>query len=117
VTREACIAVKVPEHGYLTKSSDGFGRACDRGFRDADEIDETCIGLKVSEYFIDGHPAILRLIELVVRDAGDMPVSLCGEAAGRIEMIPRLLRAGVRSLSVSAALVPEAKDAVRQASC
>ena len=67
----------------------------------------------VTEYFIDDHPAILRLIELVVRESGDTPVSLCGELAGRVDVIPRLLRTGIRSLSVSAALVPDVKNAIR----
>ncbi|WP_173179151.1 phosphoenolpyruvate--protein phosphotransferase [Desulfosarcina ovata] len=67
----------------------------------------------VAEYFIDDHPAILRLIELVAKEAGSTPVSVCGELAGRIDMIPKLLRAGIRSLSVAAALVPDVKFAVR----
>jgi phosphoenolpyruvate-protein phosphotransferase (PTS system enzyme I) len=67
----------------------------------------------VRAYFLDGHPSILRLIELVIREAGDTPVSLCGELAGRIEMIPRLLRAGLRSLSLPAALVPDVKYTIR----
>jgi phosphoenolpyruvate-protein kinase (PTS system EI component) len=70
----------------------------------------------VAEYFIDDHPTILRLIELVVRESGDTPVSLCGELAGRIDVIPRLLRTGIRSLSVSAALVPDVKNAVKNSS-
>jgi phosphoenolpyruvate-protein phosphotransferase (PTS system enzyme I) len=67
----------------------------------------------VTEYFIDDHPTILRLIELVVRESGDTPVTLCGELAGRIDVMPSLLRAGLRSLSVPAALVPEVKNAIR----
>jgi phosphotransferase system enzyme I (PtsI) len=67
----------------------------------------------VTEYFIDDHPTILRLIELVVRESGDTPVSLCGELAGRVDAIPRLLRTGIRSISVSAALVQDVKDAIR----
>ena len=67
----------------------------------------------VSEYFIDDHPTILRLIELVVRESGDTPVSLCGELASRIDAIPKLLKIGIRSLSVAAALVPEVKMAIR----
>jgi phosphoenolpyruvate-protein phosphotransferase len=67
----------------------------------------------VTEYFIDDDPTILRLIELVVSESGDIPVSLCGELAGRVDVIPRLLRTGIRSLSVSAALVPDVKHAVR----
>ena len=70
----------------------------------------------VTEYFIDDHPAILRLIELVVWESGDIPVSLCGELAGRIDVISRLLRTGIRSLSVSAALVPNMKHTIRNSS-
>ena len=71
----------------------------------------------VTDYFIDDHPTILRLIELVVMESGDIPVSICGELAGRIDVIPRLLRSGIRSLSVSAALVPEVKNAIRNSNC
>jgi len=53
---------------------------------------------------------------LVIREAGDTPVSLCGELGGRVEVIPRLLRTGLRSLSVPAALVPDVKHAVRNTS-
>ncbi len=67
----------------------------------------------VNEYFIDDHPAVLRLIELVVEESGDTPVSICGELASRIDAIPKLLRTGIRSLSVAAALVPEVKIAIR----
>jgi phosphotransferase system enzyme I (PtsI) len=70
----------------------------------------------VGDYFIDDHPAVLRLIDIVVKESGDTPVSICGELAGRIHAIPRLLETGIRSLSVSAALVPDAKAAVRMAS-
>jgi phosphoenolpyruvate-protein phosphotransferase (PTS system enzyme I) len=70
----------------------------------------------VTEYFIDEHPTILRLIELVVRESADTPVSLCGELAGRIEVLPDLLKTGLRSLSVPAALVPDVKDALRDLS-
>ncbi|WP_155323441.1 phosphoenolpyruvate--protein phosphotransferase [Desulfosarcina ovata] len=67
----------------------------------------------VTEYFIDDHPAILRIIELVVRESGTTPVSICGELAGRIDIIPKLLLTGIRSLSVAAALVPDIKFAIR----
>ena len=66
----------------------------------------------VADYFVDDHPTVLRLIELVVRESTDTPVSLCGELAGRIDAIPRLLRTGIRSLSVSASLVPAVKKAI-----
>jgi phosphotransferase system enzyme I (PtsI) len=67
-----------------------------------------------SEYFIDDHPAILRLIDLVVMESGTKPVSICGELAGRVDVIPKLLRSGIRSLSVASALVPDVKFAVRK---
>jgi phosphoenolpyruvate-protein phosphotransferase len=67
----------------------------------------------VTEYFTDDHPAVLRLIELVVREAGDVPVSICGELAGRIDVMSSLLKTGIRSLSVPAALVPDVKNAIR----
>ena len=67
----------------------------------------------VVEYFIDDHPTVLRLIEWVVRESGTMPVSICGELASRIDAIPKLLKTGIRSLSVAAALVPEVKMAIR----
>lgn len=66
----------------------------------------------VTEYFLDDHPVILRLIELIVREADETPVSLCGELAGRPDTIPNLLRAGIRSLSVSASLIPDIKHAI-----
>ena len=64
-------------------------------------------------YFIDDHPAILRLIELVVMESGTKPVSICGELAGRVDVIPKLLRSGIRSLSVASALVPDIRSAIR----
>ncbi len=65
-----------------------------------------------TEYFLDDHPVILRLIELIVKEADDTAVSLCGELAGRPDVIPDLIRAGVRSFSVSASLIPDIKDAI-----
>jgi phosphoenolpyruvate-protein kinase (PTS system EI component) len=70
----------------------------------------------VTEYFIDDHPTILRLIEMVVRESGDTPVSLCGELAGRFEVMSSVLRTGIRSLSVAASLVPDVKNAIRNSS-
>jgi phosphotransferase system enzyme I (PtsI) len=68
----------------------------------------------VTAYFIDDHPSILRLIELVIKESGDTPVSLCGELAGRTDMMPNLLSIGIRSVSVPASLVPGVKEAIRK---
>lgn len=67
----------------------------------------------VTDYFIDDHPAVLRLMEMVIKDAGATPVSLCGELAGRSAAIPALLRTGLRSLSVASSLLTEVRQAIR----
>ncbi len=66
----------------------------------------------VSEYFIDDHPSILRLIRLIIDEAGSIPVSICGEVAGRNEILAKILNTGIRSISVSASLVPDIKSTV-----
>jgi phosphoenolpyruvate-protein kinase (PTS system EI component) len=67
----------------------------------------------VTDYFIDDHPAVLRLMEIVIKDAGSTPVSLCGELAGRTVAIPELLRIGLRSLSVASSLLTEVRQTIR----
>ncbi|MHC4865206.1 MAG: putative PEP-binding protein, partial [Planctomycetota bacterium] len=44
------------------------------------------------------------------------PVSLCGELAGRIDVMPSVLRTGLRSLSVPASMVPDVKNTIRNSS-
>jgi phosphotransferase system enzyme I (PtsI) len=68
----------------------------------------------VSDYFIDDHPSVLRLIEIVIKDAGATPVSICGEVAGRASVIPQLLRAGLRSVSVASSLLSDVRRAIRE---
>jgi phosphoenolpyruvate-protein kinase (PTS system EI component) len=48
-----------------------------------------------------------------VADAGTLPVTLCGELAGREEMVPQLLEIGFRSLSLAPTLVPGIKALIR----
>lgn len=61
-----------------------------------------------------GHPAlsafanpankvVIELCARVVRDAGERPVSVCGEAAGDQKAAPELVAAGIRKLSMGAA--------------
>jgi phosphoenolpyruvate-protein kinase (PTS system EI component) len=54
------------------------------------------------------------LVRLVCEEAGDTPVWVCGELAGRPETVPVLLRLGVRNLSVAPPLLPGVRNAVRQ---
>jgi phosphoenolpyruvate-protein kinase (PTS system EI component) len=67
----------------------------------------------VSDYFAEDHPAVLKLLRLVVAQSQDLPVSLCGEVASNPESLEQVLQTGVRSLSVPPPLVPTVKEAVR----
>ena len=67
----------------------------------------------VSRYFLDNHVSLLRLLGIIVADAGPMPLTLCGELAGREEMIPQLLAIGFRSLSLAPTLIPGMKELIR----
>jgi phosphocarrier protein FPr len=61
------------------------------------------------------HPAVLRLIDRVARAAaeGGRSVAVCGEMAGDPLAIPLLLGLGVTELSMAAARIPLAKQAIR----
>jgi len=61
------------------------------------------------------HPAVLRLIDRVVRAAaeGGRSVAVCGEVAGDPLAIPVLLGLGIAELSMASARIPLAKQAVR----
>lgn len=67
----------------------------------------------VNDYFQEDHPAVLRLIRMVVDESGGTPVAICGELAAQLDCLSTLLRLGVRNLSVAPPLVPSLKEAVR----
>ncbi len=67
----------------------------------------------VSHYYVDTHAAVLRLLAIAIADARGMPITLCGELAGREEVMPQLLRLGFRSLSMAPGLIPGAKERIR----
>lgn len=71
----------------------------------------------VGQYFDDASDVIFRLMQATHDDVPGMPLSVCGELAGRLEYIPRLLQCGVRTLSVAPKLVPLVKEAIRNTSC
>lgn len=68
----------------------------------------------VNDYFLDDHPAVLRLIRITLEEAGGLPVSVCGELARQPNAIPKLLALGIRALSVAPPLVPSVKQCVRE---
>jgi len=71
---------------------------------------------RVANLYTAAHPAVLRLIKDVIR-AGrrrGISVSICGEAAGQIDFTMLLIGLGLRTVSVSPALIPRVKRIVRR---
>jgi phosphoenolpyruvate-protein kinase (PTS system EI component) len=79
--------------------------ACDRG------------NARVADLCQFLHPAVLRLVDMVVRaaHAADCTVGVCGEAAGDPDTLPLLIGLGVDELSVGAARLPAVRCAIRAA--
>ena len=68
----------------------------------------------VNDYYLDGHESILRLLSIILADAQQRPVTLCGELAGRESFVPHLLQMGFRGLSVAPSLIPATKATIRK---
>ena len=71
----------------------------------------------VERYFNDAADVIFRLLQLTYDDVPDVPLSVCGELAGRPEHTAKLLQCGIRTLSVAPPLVPIVKEAIRNSLC
>jgi phosphotransferase system enzyme I (PtsI) len=73
---------------------------------------------RIAHLYEPTHPAVLRLIRMVVdaAHARGIWVGVCGEMAGEVTLTPLLLGLGVDELSTGAALVPRVKAAVQQLS-
>ena len=67
----------------------------------------------VDDYYLDSHESVLRLLSIILADAGKVPVTLCGELAGREAYVPRLLKMGFRALSVAPSVIPTTKALIR----
>lgn len=67
----------------------------------------------VDVYFDDTHDVIFRLIRTVHDDVPNVPLSVCGELAGRSKAVSRLVECGITSVSVVPTLIPVIKEAVR----
>ncbi len=71
----------------------------------------------VERYYRDTADVIFRLLSLTHDDVPKVPLSLCGELAGRPEHISRLLECGIRTFSVAAPLIPVIKETIRNSWC
>ena len=69
----------------------------------------------VSTLYSPADPAVLRLVRTVIQDAykAQIDLSVCGEMASEPEYIMVLLGLGVRTLSLSAPMIPEVKQIIR----
>lgn len=69
----------------------------------------------VSHLYCPADPAVLRLIRTVIQDAhkSQIDVSVCGEMASEPEYVMLLLGMGVRTISLTAPMIPEIKQVVR----
>jgi phosphotransferase system enzyme I (PtsI) len=68
----------------------------------------------VSSYYMEDHPAVLKLIGLIVKDASGCRIEICGELASNTEVLSKMIKLGIKDLSVSPSFVPEIKEAVRK---
>jgi len=98
--------------------------ACEVASELAAESDFLCVGTNdlvqyllgvdrtneaVSNLYTAYHPAVYRTLQRVIRAAvnHDTPISICGEIAADSHMIPFLIGAGIRKLSVNPKLLPK----------
>lgn len=67
----------------------------------------------VNDYYRDSHESILRLLRIILADADQRSVTLCGELAGKEAWVPRLVQMGFRTLSVAPTVIPTTKETIR----
>ncbi|EKD29172.1 MAG: hypothetical protein ACD_79C00025G0003 [uncultured bacterium] len=71
----------------------------------------------VEQYFNDSSDVIFRLLKMTLADVADLPLSICGELAGREEYVEKLLQCGIKSFSVAPPLIPIIKETIRDSWC
>ncbi|MDF1617281.1 phosphoenolpyruvate--protein phosphotransferase [Petrocella sp. FN5] len=72
--------------------------------------------LKISALYSQYDPAVLRSMKVIAEAAKkeNISVSICGEAAADIKLLPYWLGIGISKLSMSVALIPEVKWTISQ---
>jgi phosphotransferase system enzyme I (PtsI) len=73
---------------------------------------------RVAHLYDPAHPAILRMLKMIVDTAKEAGVSLgiCGEVAGDLSLVLIVIGLGVRELSMVATTIPEVKKLIRSVS-
>ncbi len=97
----------------LAKHADFFSIGTNDLIQYATAVDR--VNEKVANLYAPTHPAILRLMKMVVEagHAAGIWVGVCGEMAGEIALTPLLVGLGIDELSTGSAVVPSVKKAVR----
>jgi len=70
----------------------------------------------VSNQYQEFHPAIIRILSYIITEAKkcNTKVTLCGEMAANYMAIPILIGLGLDSISISGAVIPHAKQIIRE---
>ncbi len=70
----------------------------------------------VAALYSSGDPAILRLIDRVVKASRkeEIPVTVCGQMSSSPSFVPLLIGMGLRQLSVTPHAIPELKEIIRK---
>jgi phosphoenolpyruvate-protein kinase (PTS system EI component) len=70
---------------------------------------------KIARLFNDMHPAILRLMQMTIKNAHKLnkEISICGELAANPAAVPVLIGLGLRKLSMSPFMIPKIKKIIR----
>ncbi|UCD56518.1 MAG: phosphoenolpyruvate--protein phosphotransferase [Candidatus Hydrogenedentota bacterium] len=73
---------------------------------------------QVAHLYEPAHPAILRMLRLVIdaADKGGVSLSICGEIAGDLPLALVLIGLGLKELSMAATAIPEMKKLIRSVS-
>ena len=69
----------------------------------------------VANLYRSGDPAVLRLIEQVIKAAGrhNRPITVCGQMSSEPMFVPVLIGMGLRQLSATPYAIPEIKEVIR----
>ena len=72
--------------------------------------------VNVSSYYNDESKIVLSAINMAVNklSKANIPVSICGELAGKAHIIEKLLEIGIRELSVAPSKIPKIKKQIAE---
>lgn len=123
--RELGVHVAVPPIGSMIEvpsaalTSDAIADVCDfLSIGTNDLVQYTLasdrLNSDVSETYRPSHPSILKLIEMIVKQSADKPLSVCGEMASDVRYTETLLRLGIKSFSCAPRYIPAIQRKIKE---